>query len=221
MAINTNCFSLVIFDLDGTLIDAFEDIALAANFVRERNNLPELSVDEVKLHVGYGARHLVEGVLASTEVALVDENLAALVGFYETLDESTAQVYAGVVDTLKRLRMASVRTAVGSNKPHPVAVQVLDKLGLTPYFDIIRGEENGIKRKPAPDVLHRIMRDAGVPPQRTLMVGDSEIDIECAKAADIRVAAVSYGQHSAERLAKLNPDFMLHSMPELMTIIGV
>ncbi len=220
MAINTNCYSLVIFDLDGTLIDAFEDIALAANFVRSRNNLPDLSVDEVKVHVGHGARYLVEGVLASTEVALIDENLEALVGFYESLNESKARVYDGVVETLERLRAASVRTAVASNKPHSVTIKVVEKLGLTPYFDIIRGEGNGIPRKPAPDLLHRIMKDAGVPPQRTLMVGDSEIDIECAKAADIRVAVVSYGQHSAERLNKSTPDFMLHSMQELLTIIG-
>lgn len=220
MAINTNCFSLVIFDLDGTLIDAFEDIALATNFIRSRNNLQDLSVEEVKLHVGHGARHLVEGVLASTDIVVIDENLEALVGFYDTLEESTAQVYDGVVETLERLQAASVRTAVASNKPHPVTVKVIEKLGLTPYFDIVRGEGNGIARKPAPDVLHRIMHDAGVPPQRTLMVGDSEIDIECAKAADIRVAVVSYGQHSAERLSKAMPDFMLHSMPELLKIIG-
>ncbi len=220
MAINTNCFSLVIFDLDGTLIDAFEDITMAANFVRARNNLPNLCVEDVKTHVGHGARFLVEGVLASTDAAYVDENLEAMIDYYANMENSKARVYDGVVQTLERLQAGAIRTAVASNKPHSVTVKVVETLGLTPYFDIIRGEGNGIKRKPAPDVLHRIMKDAGVPPQRTLMVGDSEIDIECAKAAGIRVAAVSYGQHSANRLSRALPDFMLHSMPELLTIIG-
>ncbi len=220
MAINTNCFSLVIFDLDGTLIDAFEDIALAANLIRARNNLPPMSVEDVKLHVGHGARYLVEGVLASKDAAHVDENLEALVGFYETMPDSKARVYDGVVETLQRLQAASIRTAIASNKPHSVAEKVVEKLGLNPYFDLVHGQSDNIRRKPAPDLLYRIMRDAGVPGERALMVGDSDIDIECAKAAGIRVAAVSYGQHSAQRLSQAMPDFMLHSMPELLTVIG-
>ena len=93
MSAQTNCFSLVIFDLDGTLIDAFEDITAAANFIRSRNNLPALSIDEVKNHVGHGARYLVEGVLDTKDTATVDENLKALVGYYEGEDLT----YAGKV----------------------------------------------------------------------------------------------------------------------------
>jgi len=118
------------------------------------------------------------------------------------------------------LRAASVRTAIASNKPHSVTVKVVDKLSLTPLFDLVRGEDASIRRKPAPDVLHRIMRDAGVPQERTLMVGDSEIDIECARAAGVKVAVVSYGQHSAERLGAAGPDFMLHDMRELLNVLG-
>jgi phosphoglycolate phosphatase len=213
-----NSIQLVIFDLDGTLIDAFEDIAMAANFIRSRNGLADLPVSEVKLHVGHGARHLVEGVLGSTESIFIDENLAALVRFYENLTESRARIYDGVVETLKHLRAGLVRTAVASNKPHSVTVRVLDQLGLAEHFDFIRGETAEIRRKPAPDVLLQIMADAGVSPQRTLMVGDTEIDIEAARAAGVRIAVVSYGQHSAERLQKSMPDYMLHSMPELLQV---
>lgn len=220
MAVNRNCFSLVIFDLDGTLIDAFEDIARAANFVRTRNRLPELSVAEVKLHVGHGARYLVEGVLGTKDQPTIDENLAALVTYYENLEESRAKIYEGVMETLSHLRGNLVRTAVASNKPHTVAVRVIEHLGLKPQFDFVRGETAEIKRKPAPDVLLRIMQDAGIPAQRTLMVGDTEIDIEAARAAGVRVAAVSYGQHDAERLSKAMPDFMLHKMVDLLQVIG-
>lgn len=220
MAVNRNCFSLVIFDLDGTLIDAFDDIARAANFVRTRNGLSELSVAEVKLHVGHGARYLVEGVLGTKDQPTIDENLAALVTYYENLEESRAKIYEGVVDTLNHLRASLVRTAVASNKPHTVTVRVVEQLGLKPLFDFIRGETPEIKRKPAPDVLQRIMQDAGIPPQRTLMVGDTEIDIETARAAGVRVAAVSYGQHDAERLSRAMPDFMLHKMTDLLQVIG-
>lgn len=220
MSANPNCYSLVIFDLDGTLVDAFEDIALAANFVRERNAMAELSVDEVKLHVGHGARALVEGVLGTANTVVVDENLQALVGFYESLTESRARIYDGVIEVLERLKADSVRTAIASNKPHTVTVKVVRELGLEKYFDFVQGQTDEIRRKPAPDVLHKIMLDAGVPNQRTLMVGDSEIDIDAAQAAGVRIAAVTYGQHSAERLAKRLPDFVLNEMTDLLKVIG-
>ena len=214
-----NSIKLVVFDLDGTLIDAFEDITLAANFIRERNSLPPMDIAEVKLHVGHGARYLVEGVLGTSDQPFIDENLQALVLFYENLKESRARIYDGVVETLKHLRAGLVRTAVASNKPHTVTVRVLEQLGLSEYFDFVRGETAEIRRKPAPDVLLRIMEDAGVSPRQTLMVGDTEIDIACARAAGVPVAVVSYGQHGAEQLQKSMPDYMLDTMPELLQII--
>lgn len=97
---------------------------------------------------------------------------------------------------------------------------MLEQLGLSPYFDFVCGEEPGIKRKPAPDVLQKIMKQAGAVPERTLMVGDTDVDIECARSAGVRVAVVSYGQHSADHLSKAMPDYMINSMPELLEIIG-
>jgi len=212
-------FDFVIFDLDGTLIDAFEDITLAANFVRQRNHLPDLTIDQVKKHVGHGARYLVEGVLDSTDTGFIDDNLAALVTFYENLNDSTAKVYDGVIDTLDALHSAGVRTAVASNKPHTVSVRVVEELGLKPYFDNVRGEAADIRRKPAPDVLLRLMQDADMTPGRTLMVGDTEIDIQAAHAAGAKVAAVTYGQHTAEHLRKYNPDFLLGAMSDLIPVV--
>lgn len=209
-------FDLVVFDLDGTLIDAFDDIASAANFIRNRNGLTPLTQDEVKVHVGHGARHLVMGVLATEDDVVTDDNLRALVAYYENLKESTATIYDGVLDTLQTLRDAGVKTAVASNKPHSVSLKVVEHLRLTPYFDIVRGEGPDITRKPAPDVLNWIMVNAGVLPERTLMVGDSDVDIHCAQAAGVSVAAVTYGAHHEKRLREENPDFVIHSMGELL-----
>lgn len=211
-------FGLVIFDLDGTLIDAFADIALAANHVRERNDLPFLSIAEVKQHVGHGARYLVEGVLGTTETAVIDENLAALVEFYKGMKDSQAEVYDGVLETLEQLQAQGVCTAVASNKPHPVALQVVAQLGLAPFLDFVRGETPDVRRKPAPDALLRVMADAGVGAEDTLMVGDTEMDIAAARAAGVRVAAVTYGQHGTARLSAATPDYLLSKMPELLAI---
>lgn len=211
-------YRLVIFDLDGTLIDAFADITLAANHVRERNELPLLSMAEVKLHVGHGARYLVEGVLGTTETAVIDENLEALVDFYKGMKESRAEVYEGVIETLAELRTRGIGAAVASNKPHPVALQVVAQLDLARYLDFVRGETAEVRRKPAPDALLRVMEDAGVAPEDTLMVGDTEIDIAAARAAGVRVAAVTYGQHDRERLGAATPDYLLDRMGDLLQI---
>lgn len=212
-------FKLVIFDLDGTLIDAFEDIAMAANFVRKRSNLPPLTIAEVKEHVGHGARQLVEGVLGSTDIAIIDDNLNALVTFYEELEKSSAVIYDGVVPVLQTLRQQGIYTAVASNKPHTVTIRVMDYLGLAPHVDVVRGETAEIRRKPAPDVLLRTMEDVGCRPEETLMVGDTDIDIRAAQAAGVKVAAVTYGQYSADYLQKWNPDYILTSMSELLPIV--
>lgn len=212
-------FKLVIFDLDGTLIDAFEDIALAANFVRQRNNLPPLSIVEVKEHVGHGARQLVEGVLGSTDSAVIDDNLKALVTFYEELEESRAIIYDGVVQVLQTLRQHGIYTAVASNKPHTVTVRVMDYLGLAPYMDVVRGETAEIRRKPAPDALLQTMKDVDSRPEETLMVGDTDVDIRAAKAAGAKVAAVTYGQYSADYLQKWNPDYIISAMDELLPLV--
>jgi phosphoglycolate phosphatase len=211
---------LVVFDLDGTLIDAFQDIAQAANFIRDRNGLSTMTVNEVKKFVGHGARYLVEGILGSDDKDLIDENHSALVVYYTGLTETTATVYPGAVELLNWLQSQGILTAVASNKPHSVTLKVVAKLGLAPALDMVQGEGNGIARKPAPEVLLHIAERAGITPQQMIMVGDTDVDIDCARAAQCQVAAVTHGQYDRAYLEKHHPDWLLDSLSELRAILS-
>lgn len=210
---------LVVFDLDGTLVDAFEDIAAAANYIRQLNAMPLLSVDEVKRHVGHGARELVRRVLGIADEALIESNLQSLVNFYSTHPSGTTTLYPGVHVTLDSLRRRGIQTAVASNKPDPVTSQVLVNLGVRDKLDHAAGERPGTPRKPAPDMLHRVMSAAGVSPEQTLMVGDSDVDIAFARAAGAGVISVTYGQYDSEYLQRHEPDAFIDRLEDLLPLL--
>lgn len=207
---------LAVFDLDGTLLDAFEDITKAANHVRTHCGLEALSLSEVKLHVGHGARQLVEGVLPPESTPeLIEDCYRRLISYYYELTDSTAHLYDGVEETLRQIKGAGIITAVASNKPHEISLQVVAGMGLSELIDDVIGEQDNIPRKPAPDPLLYLMKRHGVAPESTIMVGDTEIDIQCAKAAGVRVACVTYGQYNALHLEAYEPDFIADTFSDI------
>lgn len=210
---------LVIFDLDGTLIDAFEDIATAANFIRSINSLSPLTVLQVKQFVGHGARRLISGILSTDDEVVIEENHAALVQFYRTVTDTRAKVYDGVLETVTRLREMGIKTAIATNKPDVVTRKVLNDLKIKQYFDFVRGEASGMPRKPAPDVLHFLMANAQAEPNETLMVGDSYVDIRCARAAKTPVVGVTYGQYNRAEMEEYAPDYIIDNIAEILNIV--
>jgi phosphoglycolate phosphatase len=211
---------LVVFDLDGTLVDAFQDITAAANHIREINGLLALSVDEVKKFVGHGARVLVSRVLGTDDVQVIELNHEHLVQYYTSHANSSTRAYPGVENVLVELRALGIRTAVATNKPNAVTQPLLESVGLRPLLDGAIGEMDGVLRKPAPDMLQKLMSDYGVTPGETLMVGDTDVDINFARAAGVRVVAVTYGQYDRKYLLEHRPDEVLDSISELVKLIG-
>ena len=212
---------LVAFDLDGTILDAFEDIAAAATALRKRYGRPPVSVEEVKLHVGRGARRMVAGVLDTEDEQVIEENYQALVSYYLDNAGAHAKIYPGVTETVQALHAAGYRMAVASNKPHPLSVKIMEVLGLSQYFEWVIGESADFAHKPAPAILHYLMEQAGCTPEQTVVVGDSCVDIKFARAAGARVVALTYGQTSEAELRAAAPDFVLGSMPELLPLLGL
>jgi len=197
---------LVVFDLDGTLVDAFEDIALAVNHMLALDGLPPRSVEEVKRHVGRGVRMLIQGILGTDDPAVLDEKVRVLTEYYRQHPIRTARLYNGVVTGLEKLRAAGLRLAVASNKPHALTCYLLEHLGVARFFDWIEGQSDAFPRKPAPDVLYHLMKLAGAQPATTLIVGDSPTDVEFARAAGTEVVCVTYGQCTREELLPYAPD---------------
>jgi phosphoglycolate phosphatase len=186
--------ALVVFDLDGTLIDSRRDLADAANaLIVERGGAP-LPVDAVASMVGEGAAKLVVRALTAARLTRDDVD-AALARFLELYDErllAHTRLYEGTRDALDALH-ARVPLAVLTNKPQRPTERILEGLGIRPLFAWVVGGDTAHGRKPDPSGLRCLMTAAGATPDRTVMVGDSAIDLRTARAAATRVCLVRYG----------------------------
>lgn len=210
---------LVVFDLDGTLVDAFEDITNAVNHALRRLHRPEMTVDEVKPHVGRGVRSLVASVLNSLDDELIEDSQKALVEYYSHRAAEHARLYEGVAEVLEELHGRGMKLAVASNKPDGLTHTIVEELGVARFFDFISGESAAFPRKPAPDMLHHIMEQAGAERAETLVVGDSSFDIDFARAAGVSVAVVTYGQTPEAELREFEPDAVMNTMTELPNLL--
>jgi phosphoglycolate phosphatase len=185
--------ALVVFDLDGTLIDSGTDLANATNALLEElggARLPDAAVVDM---VGEGAAVLVRRALIASGL---DPDFPGaldrfLVHYEERLLDQT-QPYAGVLEMLERIAMRT-RLAVLTNKPAAATERILDGLGLTRFFKMVIGGDSPLGRKPTPAGLLHLAASAGTGPADTLMVGDSPIDLHTARQAGTRVCLARYG----------------------------
>ncbi len=183
---------LLIFDLDGTLIDSREDIRTAVNLTRSRYNLPQLPIEIVSDYIGDGLRKLLERALEDVE-ADIDEAIRTYVGFYMQHLHDKTMPYPGVPDGLRALHHARHKLAILSNKPSQQCRALLDHFGISCLFAEIVGGDDHTLLKPNAESLLAIMRRTGFSPTDTWMIGDSKNDIETARRAGARSAFVTYG----------------------------
>jgi phosphoglycolate phosphatase len=185
--------SLIVFDLDGTLIDSRLDLANSTNEMLATYGVRPLPVDDVVAMVGEGAKVLVERALAAARITPpVEEALARFRATYDRRLLESTRPYDGVDDLLA---MASTRAtlAVLTNKPLAPAERLLDAFGWTPHFRWVVGGDSPFPRKPDPSALQYLIQQAGVAPASTLFVGDSRIDVETARHAGVHLCLVTYG----------------------------
>lgn len=184
---------LIVFDLDGTLVDSRRDIVDAANALLADFEAQPLPEPLVVAMVGEGARTLVSRVLAAAGVtADVDNALARFVELYDARLTNHTRPYAGVTDTLAVLG-GRLAMAVLTNKPHRLSVRLLEQLDMRGHFIDVIGGDSALGRKPDPGGLTALMRAAEASPEETLMVGDSWVDVETARRAGAHVCFVTWG----------------------------
>ena len=211
---------LVMFDLDGTLVDSVPDLAAAVDQVLALRGRPAAGVERVKDWVGNGALVLVRRALAGNiDHAEVNEAeaQAALADFMQAYSggHAATTVYAGVLELLGWLRERGVLLSVITNKPERFVAPLLEEKGLGRFDWIIGGDTLPVK-KPDPAGLLQIMTAAGVTAQQSLFVGDSLNDVLAARAAGVRVVAVSYGYNHGRSVALENPDLLVDSLDALI-----
>lgn len=184
---------LVVFDLDGTLIDSRQDLADAANaLIVERGGSP-LPVDAVTGMVGEGAALLVRRALTAAGLAPdLDSALPRFLALYDERLLAHTRLYPGTMEALDAMA-ARATLAVLTNKPQRPTETILRGLQLDGYFEHVIGGDTPLGRKPDPAGLRQVMASAGAPAAGTILIGDSAIDLRTARAAGVRVCLVRYG----------------------------
>ena len=206
---------LLIFDLDGTLIDSKLDLAHAANAARSHMGMPPIANERVYSYVGNGAPVLIRRVLgADATEAQVQEALEFFLEYYREhmLDYTT--LYPGVRESLDRLRDAGVRLAVLTNKPVRISRAIVDGLGVGGHFLKVYGGNSFDFKKPHPIGVDTLIEECGASRARTMMVGDSSVDIQTARNAHVQSCGVTYG-FQPETLQTVPPDLLVDRMEDL------
>ncbi|MBI3786514.1 MAG: HAD hydrolase-like protein [Deltaproteobacteria bacterium] len=189
--------ALVIFDLDGTLVDSLLDLAASTNYVLQRLHLPELPATTVRDYVGEGARQLVRRSIGAAGAMCFDEALALFLDYYGRHLLDHTRPYAGIVELLDRLRRRGTTQTVLTNKPAAMTTQLLDGLHLADDFAYVLGGDSLATRKPDPAGVERLLQLSGKDRRQALLVGDSLVDRDTAAAARVAFCGVTWGFGSA------------------------
>ena len=207
---------VVMFDLDGTLVDSSVDITNALNYAAGPFGVRKMTVEETIGLVGEGVTRLIEKVLGNERAAIVPEVLDRFVGYYSEHLVDFTLPYGGVRETLERL--GNYKKAVISNKRESLSRELLDKLGLAKYFDIILGSDSAEEKKPSPKPIMKVLESFSLKPDEAVIVGDSNFDIDAGRAAGTKTIAVSYGFRDVGLLK--GADFIIGDITELLSILA-
>jgi phosphoglycolate phosphatase len=206
---------LLIFDLDGTLIDSKKDLVNAVNSTRAHMKMPPLADETVASYIGNGAPVLIRRALgAQASEEEVKEALEFFIEYYRDHALDYTRVYPGVEPSLGRLASAGVEMAVLTNKPVRISRSIIEGLGLAGRFGQVYGGNSFDFKKPNPIGIQKLMDEFGSGRDRTMMVGDSGVDILTARNAQVKSCGVTYG-FQPETFADLGPDLVVDRMEEL------
>ena len=206
----------LIFDLDGTLIDSKLDLIHSVNAMLREMKRPQLESETISGYIGHGAPQLVARAMggSATEEELKHARQFFL-GYYEDHKMDNTAAYPGVAETLERL--IHMPMAVLTNKPARISMRILKALGLEKYFRAIYGGNSFESKKPDPFGAATILRELAVAPQESMIVGDSEVDVQTARNAGMLAAAVNYGFGVHDRAAH-PADIYLERFSDLVEI---
>ena len=219
---------LLLFDLDGTLIDSVPDLAHAVNHMLEVLGRPAFPIETIRTWVGNGAETLVKRALSShviidetLEPTLVTKALETFLHYYGAHLSEETLTYPHVIVTLKALHDAGYRLALVTNKPIAFVAPILKGLGINTLFESSLGGDSLAEKKPSPLPLLHLCETLNVPVVETLMIGDSKNDILAANAAKIQSVGVSYGYNYDEAIEHYKPDMVIDDFSELLDALGV
>ncbi len=207
---------LIVYDLDGTLVDTLGDIAQAANHMLGELGSPALAAGEIRRYVGSGVQELVQRCLKTDDSARVAQGVTLFRAYYTTHLVDHSRLYLGARAVLDHFRAR--RQAVITNKPNPHASDILRALGVADYFCEIVGGESAYPKKPDPSALLAIIKNERIPPPDTLLIGDSPIDIETGRNAGVFTVSVTHGFSDEDDIRRAAPDVIVRDFHELLAL---
>ncbi|MDO8446489.1 MAG: HAD-IA family hydrolase [Deltaproteobacteria bacterium] len=206
---------LVIFDLDGTLVNSITDITNSLNYATEPFGLYPKTVEEVAALVGEGITKVIERVLGDERLQYRDDVVKRFLAFYSEHIVDNTFPYPGVKETLERL--SGLKKAVISNKREALSIKVLEALDLLRFFDLVIGSDSTNEKKPSPVPVLHVISTMGLTPEDSIMVGDSDLDIAAGKSAGVKTVGVTYGYR--DRAFLTDADYIIDEIKDLPLII--
>lgn len=211
-------YDAVIFDLDGTLTDTLEDLKNSVNFAMREFGFPERTTDEVRSFVGNGVKRLIDlSVPENTSDEVSAECLSVFKSFYKDNSLVSTKPYDGIIPMLEKLKKDGVKTAVVTNKMHEAAVDIVN-LFFGELIDVAIGQIDGVAQKPQPDGIYSALEKLGVSKEKSVYVGDSEVDCITAKNAGIPCIGVTWGFRDREILVGNGADFIINFPEEIFIV---
>jgi phosphoglycolate phosphatase len=207
-----------VFDLDGTLVDSQRDLTEAVNATRAWMGLGPLAPENVACYVGNGAPVLIQRALPDAGQENWSRGLKYFLEYYREHMLDSTRLYPGVREALDQLHDAQVPLAVLTNKPIRFTLQMLEGLGLDLHFFRVYGGNSFPEKKPHPIGLNALIVESCAERDRTLMVGDSAVDVETARNAGVRACGVRWG-FQPETFTGSPPDFLIDDLRELAGIV--
>ncbi|MBI1820822.1 MAG: HAD-IA family hydrolase [Nitrospirae bacterium] len=209
-------FDLLMFDLDGTLLDTKEDLARSVNLCLKELGFPEKDHQAIYGYIGDGVRKLLGKAIGIESGPVFENAIHVFRKHYMDHLLDTTRFYPGMEKVLEHFKHKLL--AVVTNKPADYTSRIIDGLGIRNHFSLISGSVPGGKLKPDPQMLSDVMDDLEISPNRALMVGDGVNDILAARSAGAKSCAVGYGLTLPERLKEASPDYFCN---DILSLIGL
>ena len=213
-------YKAVLFDLDGTLTDTLQDIAAAMNRALRLHGLMEFAVEDYRYLVGDGAKKLAERAVRG-RLELKGAVLRDYQAYYETHNLVTTRPYDGVPELLSALEARGMKLCVLSNKPHADTCHVVRHFFPQVSFCVVRGQMEGVPVKPDPTGALQVAREAQLPPYSFLYLGDTSVDMICAKNAGMHSVGVTWGFRTADELQAAGAGLLISRPLQLLEYLDM
>ncbi|MEJ7554171.1 MAG: HAD-IA family hydrolase [Aquificaceae bacterium] len=205
----------ILFDLDGTLIDSYRDIAIHLNKTLKDFNKPQVEIQEVKYMVGGGARELLKRFFQD---GILEEALKVFREYYLKEPVIHTKPFDGIMEVLERARSKGIELAVVTNKMESLSKVILQELSMAEYFSVVIGGDTLSEKKPSPLPVLEALRHVGALPSEAIIVGDTEADLKAGRLAGVKRGLALWGYVKVQEEV---PDFELHSPSDLANFFNL